>query len=148
MKVLILAAPLVATALVCQPALAQPPKPVDQNPQAQMDKIRQTQDPQERERLLQEHWDSMQSAMTAMHGMWGPASARCCPGWLGHGSGDDEGFRDGLGHMRGYYSGLSQEQMRQRQYMLDQYMPMQQMMMDQMMWHQRWTAPQAPATPK
>lgn len=40
--------------------------------QAQMERMRATQDPQERQKLLQEHWTSMQSAMTAMHGMWGP----------------------------------------------------------------------------
>ena len=38
--------------------------------QEQMDKLRQTQDPQERQKLLQEHYATMQSAMTAMHGMW------------------------------------------------------------------------------
>lgn len=44
----------------------------------------------------------------------------------------------GWGHMRGYYSNLSPEQLRQRQYMMDQYMPMQQMMMDHMMRHQQY----------
>jgi hypothetical protein len=48
--------------------------------------------------------------------------------------------------MRDYYSGLTAEQIRQRQYMTDQYMPMQQMMMDHMMWHQRWMMqPPSPA---
>ncbi|WP_442861908.1 hypothetical protein [Burkholderia sp. WTPI3] len=41
--------------------------------QAQMDQIRQTQDPQERQRLLQQHRATMQSAMNAMHGLWGRA---------------------------------------------------------------------------
>ena len=36
--------------------------------QAQMDRIRQTQDPQERQRLLQEHWTTMQNAMSRWHG--------------------------------------------------------------------------------
>jgi len=35
-----------------------------QQMQAQMSKIQQTQDPQERQRLLQEHWTAMQAAMT------------------------------------------------------------------------------------
>ena len=50
--------------------------------------------------------------------------------------------------MRGYYSSLTPEQLKQRQYMMDQYLPMQQMMMDQMMWHQRWMNPQPPAVTK
>jgi hypothetical protein len=40
--------------------------------QTQMDQIRNTQDPQERQKLLQQHWATMQSAMSTMHGMWGP----------------------------------------------------------------------------
>jgi hypothetical protein len=38
--------------------------------QDQMDKIRQTQDPQERQNLLQEHWATRQRMMGMMHGMW------------------------------------------------------------------------------
>ena len=45
------------------------------------------------------------------------------------------------GHMRGYYSNLTPEQLKQRQYMMEQYLPMQQMMMDHMMWHQQWMNP-------
>lgn len=37
------------------------------------------------------------------------------------------------GHMRGYYSNLTPEQLKQRQYMMEQYLPMQQMMMNHMM---------------
>jgi hypothetical protein len=44
----------------------------------------------------------------------------------------------GWGHMRGYYSKLTPEQLKQRQYMMDQYVPMQQMMMDHMMQHQQY----------
>ena len=174
MKLSMLAAALVVATVMAQPALAQSPKPADksaqaqpatpspaefdkqlaqmrehmQQMQAQMSKIQQTQDPQERQRLLQEHWTSMQAAMATMHGMWGPAGAGCCAGGAGMGPGMMmNGPMMGWGHMRGYYSGLTQEQLRQRQYMMDQYMPMQQMMMDHMMWHQRWmTQPPAPAT--
>lgn len=46
--------------------------------QEQMDSIRQSQDAQERQRLLQEHWTTMQSAMATMHGMWGPGTMGCC----------------------------------------------------------------------
>jgi hypothetical protein len=58
--------------------------------QAQMDKIRATQDPAERQTLIQQHWSSAQSAMTVMHGMWGP----------GGGSGMMSGQMMGWGHMR------------------------------------------------
>jgi hypothetical protein len=174
MKLCMIAAAIVAAALTVQPALAQSPKPADKGAQAQpttpspaefdkqlaqmrehmqqmqtqMSKIQQTQDPQERQRLLQEHWTSMQAAMGTMHGMWGPAGGGCCAGGAGMGPGMMMGGpMMGWGHMRGYYSGLTPEQIRQRQYMMDQYMPMQQMMMDHMMWHQRWmTQPPAPAT--
>ena len=71
--------------------------------------------------------------------MSSPAGAGCCTAGMGMGPGMMMGGpMTGWGHMRGYYSGLTAEQMRQRQYMTDQYMPMQQMMMDHMMWHQRW----------
>lgn len=113
--------------------------------QAQMDKIAATQDPQERQRLLQEHGASMQAAMSAMHGMWGPGGADKSgmgPGMMMGGP------MMGWDRMRGYYSSLTPEQLKQRQYMIDQYMPMQQMMMDHMMWHQRWMSPQPPAVTK
>lgn len=175
MKHSILAAPAVALAIAFQPGLAQTPKPSDKSAQvnssvlnaedfdrqlvqvqdrmkqmqAQMERIAQTQDPQERQRLLQDHWTSMQAAMSTMRGMWGPGGPGCCggsPGAMGPGM-MMGGPMMGWGHMRGYYSGLTPEQLRQRQYMMDQYLPMQQMMMDHMMWHQRWTSqPPAPAT--
>lgn len=125
-----------------------------QQMQAQMEKIRQTQDPQERQRLLQDHWNSMQAAMSTMNGMWGPngcfGGAAMMGGGMGMmGSGHMMGGNMmGWDHMRSYYSGLTPEQMKQRQYMMDRYMPMQQMMMDHMLWHQRWqsTPPAAPET--
>lgn len=111
--------------------------------QEQMDKIRQTQDPQERRRLLQEHWTTMQGAMGMMHDMWDPGMMGCCSG------GPMMGGHMRGGHMRGgpmmgwrgmggYYSKLTPEQMRQRQYMMDQYMGRQQMIMDHMMQHQQY----------
>jgi len=110
-----------------------------QRMQEQMDRLRKTQDPLERQKLLQDHYQSMQNAMGAMHGMWGP-------GMMGgqgmmHGPG-----MMGWGGMHGHYSRLTPEQMKQRQYMMDQYMGMQQMMMDHMMQRQQWmTPPPAPA---
>lgn len=174
MKQSILAAALVAAAVTGAPSLAQSPKPADKssqaqpatpNPaefdkqlaqmrdymqqmQAQTGKIQQTQDPQERQRLLQEHWTAMQAAMGTMRGMWGQAGAGCCAGGPGMGPGMTMGGPTmGWGQMQGYYARLTPEQIRQRQYMMDQYVPMQQMMMDQMMWHQRWMA-QPPAPTK
>ena len=94
--------------------------------QEQMEKIRQTQDPQERQKLLQEHWVTMQSGMEMMQGMWGPGMMGCC------GAGPMMG-RPGMMGWRGmgdYYSRLTPEQLKQRQYMMDQYMGMQQQMMD------------------
>jgi len=99
-----------------------------------MDKIRQTQDPQERQKLLQGHWATMQGNMQMMHGMGGAGMMSCCAGgqMMGH---DRMG-----GPMMGWqgYSKLTPEQMKQRQYMMDRHMGMQQMMMDQMMQHQQY----------
>ena len=114
-----------------------------QKMQAQMEKIRQTQDPQERQKLLQEHWNAMQGSMGMMHNMWGPGLMGCCGGGMGMMGGNMMGG----GHMMGWqdYSSLSPEQKAQRQYMMDRYMGMQQMMMDHMMWHQHYMGGQPPA---
>lgn len=123
--------------------------------QEQMERLRQTQDPQERQRLMQEHWTSMQAAMATMHGMWGGDMSGCCaagagtmrPGMMmGPGMMGGHGMM-GWGGMRPYYSNLTPEQMKQRQYMMDQYMGMQQMMMDHMMQRQQWMTQPAPAAP-
>lgn len=108
--------------------------------QEQMDKISQTQDPQARQKLLQDHWATMQSNMQLMHGMWGSSDgAGCCMRGSTMGPGMMMGGpMMGWGHMGGYYSKLTPEQQKQRQYMMDQYMPMQQFMMDHMMQHNQW----------
>lgn len=111
--------------------------------QVQMDQIRQTRDPQERQKLLQQHWATMQSAMTTMHGMWGPGMmgyGMMGPGMMG---GTGRGCcAGGWGNTGGYYSRLTPEQLRQRQYMTDQYLNMQQEMMNNMMWQQQyWMGP-------
>jgi len=116
--------------------------------QAQMTRIQATQDPQERKRLLDEHWASMQSSMETMHGMWGPGMMGCygSAGQAGH-----QGMGHGMGGaimngamMQGpgahaCLDKLTPEQMRQRQSMSDRYLGMQQMMLDHVMWHQHWT---------
>lgn len=115
--------------------------------QAQMDQIRKTQDPQERQKLLEQHRATMQSAMTIMHGMWGP-------GMMGHGMSPGTmgsagpGMMGGWGHMGGYYSRLTPEQLRQRQYMTDQYLQMQQEMMNNMMLQQQYRVGPPPASTK
>ena len=127
--------------------------------QEQMDQLSQTQDPQERQKLLQEHWGTMQNNMQMMHGMWGQGMMGCCAG--GHmmnggmmdGHMMNGGMMDGhmmnghmmgWGGMKGYYSKLTPDQMKQRQYMMDQYMGMQQMMMDHMMQQQNYMWMQSP----
>jgi hypothetical protein len=109
--------------------------------QEQMAKIQQTQDPQERQKLLQDHWATMQNMMTLMHGTWGGMG--CC--------GASDGMMGGHMMMGGpmmwqNYQNLTPEQLKQRQYMMDRWMPMQQMMMNQMMQHQYWMM-QLPAPP-
>jgi len=172
MKKSILIAALVATVITAQSVLAEQPKPAKKqsqtqqmapNPaefdkqlaqiqenmnqmQAQMEKIRQTQNPQERQQLLQQHWTTMQDAMGMMHGMWGSGGMGCCMGGPGMGHGMMMGGpMMGWGQMQGYYSNLTPEQQKQRQYMMDQYLPMQQMMMDHMMQHQYWMGQPQPA---
>lgn len=111
-----------------------------QKMQAQMEKIHQTQDPKERQKLLEEHWKTMQGNMGMMHGMWGRGMM---------GGGHMMGGMMGPGHMMGWqnYSNMTPEQMSQRQYMADKYMGMQQMMMDHMMQHQHLMWMQSPAKP-
>lgn len=83
----------------------------------QMAEIQKTTDPAKRQQLMQEHWTTMQSAMTLMQGAGGNHM--------------------GMGHMMwGDYRNLTPEQLKQRQYMMDQMMPMQQMMMGHMMQYQ------------
>jgi hypothetical protein len=108
--------------------------------QQQMAKIQQTQDPQQRQKLLKEHWETMQGAMTMMNNAWG--------GMMGAGQSMMGGHMTMGGPMMwGNYQQLTPEQLKQRQYMMDQWMPMQQMMMGQMMMHQHWMMMQPPPPP-
>lgn len=123
-----------------------------QKMQEQMDRVRQTRDPVQREKLLQEHWTTMQSAMGTMQGMSGPGlmGGRMMGGHMmnrymmgGAGGPTMDGPMMGWGRWSGYYNSLTPEQLRQRQYMMDQYMGLQHQMMSHMLWHQnyRWTPP-------
>ncbi len=111
-----------------------------QRMQEQMDRLRKTQDPLERQKLLQDHYQSMQNAMGAMHGMWGPGMMGGQGMMHGPGMMGGPGMK-GWGGMHGHCSRLTPEQMKQRQYMTEQYMGMQQMMMDHMMQRQQWMTP-------
>jgi hypothetical protein len=164
----ILVSVLAACALSAVPAMSQQVAPAAKSPQAQqkapdvaefdkqaaliqenirkmqqqMTQLGQIQDPKARQKLLQEHFATMQSGMSMMSGMWGT-------GMMGHmmGGGMMGGGMMGWGSMSGYYQNLTPEQQKQRQYMMDQYLSMQQMMMSHMMMHQNymWTQPPAPA---
>jgi hypothetical protein len=116
--------------------------------QEQITRIQQTQDPQERQRLLQEHLATMRASMGMMNGMWGSGmlGGRAMMGGPMMGGPMMMGGRPMMGWSTesGYYSKLTPEQLRQRQYMTDRYLAMQQMMMDHMMWHQYWMLPQQP----
>ena len=161
MKASILAAALSVAVLSSTPVVAQPTPDAQAKPtapnvqefdkqmaqaqenlkkmQEQMDKIRQAQDPETRQKLLQEHWATMQDNMHLMQGMWGPGGGMgCCMA----GPGGRPGMMMGWGHAGDHYSKLTPEQLRQRQYMMDRYMGMQQMMMDHMMQHNQWMSRQ------
>jgi len=112
--------------------------------QEQMDKIDQTQDPQERQKLLQEHWAMMQKGMDMMQGMMGGnMMGGNMMGGNMMGGNMMGGNMMGWKGMSRYYSKLTPEQMKHRQYMMEQYMGMQQQMMNQMMQqqHHMWMQP-------
>lgn len=66
--------------------------------QEQMQKIRQTKDPAERRRLMQEHWVTMHEGAGMMGGGWGMG-----PGGYGMGAGMMGGYGMGPGMMGGGY---------------------------------------------
>jgi hypothetical protein len=117
--------------------------------QDQMSRIQQSKDPTERQRLLQDHWATMQQAMSVMHSTWGMNPGGPMMGGPMMGGPMMGGhMMGGPMMMWGDYRNLTPDQLRQRQYMMDQWMPMQQMMMDHMMWHQHWMMQPPPAPPK
>lgn len=104
----------------------------------QMKEIQAAKDTDTRERLLQEHWDVMRDTMRLMHDPQGPGPLGCCAfGRQGGRRGPmGPGRREGWKEMHGYYSGLTDQQLKAHQYMMEQYMSMQQSLMQQMLWHQ------------
>ncbi|CAB3724443.1 hypothetical protein LMG22037_05050 [Paraburkholderia phenoliruptrix] len=96
---------------------------------AQMDKIRQTKDPVERKRLLDEHMQTMQDTMQAMHSMGGPTMMQMMGGQsMGGMSNRTESGKRGAGA-------------NQRMDMMEKRMDMMQLMMEQMIEQQKQSAP-------
>ncbi len=99
--------------------------------QEQIGKIRQTKDPKERQKLLQEHWQTMHEGV----GMMG----------MGMGGNMGRGPRGGGAMMgagpAGCPLGAAQEAMACRQNMMERRMEMMQMMMENMIEHQGQAAP-------
>ena len=87
--------------------------------QAQMDKIRKTSDPKERQKLMQDHMQAMQENMKTMHGMGGP---------MMKGGGDHAGMK-----MDAKKDGMKGGDMMKHHAMMEGRMDMMQMMMEQMM---------------
>lgn len=98
--------------------------------QEQMERLRKTKDPKERQAIMDEHWKTMHEGMDMMMGRGGMGM----------------GGRMGPGARMGQGSGpmsMSPEMMDQRQRRMEQRMDMMQMMMDQMMQHQGAGGPPA-----
>ncbi|MBF5008692.1 hypothetical protein [Burkholderia pseudomultivorans] len=90
---------------------------------AQMDAIRETKDPAERQRLMDEHMRTMQDAIQSMHAMGGPMMMNMM-GPQGMGGGGSEAQSGNRGSMGA------------RMDMMEKRMDMMQMMMEQMLQQQ------------
>ncbi|TCS39301.1 hypothetical protein EDC30_101257 [Paucimonas lemoignei] len=114
--------------------------------QRQMEAIQKTRDAQERLRILDQHWLSLQASLENLRDLWGPGLLGCC----GASPPAEERMSARLmgGPMMGgmmswqstgtYYSSLTLEQLKQRHYMSDQYLAMQYQVMNHMLLHQQW----------
>ncbi|VCJ27879.1 conserved secreted protein [Burkholderia pseudomallei] len=97
---------------------------------AQMDQIRQTKDPAERQKLMDEHMRTMQDTMQSMHAMGGPMMM------------DMMGQQQGMGGVPSHsQSGKRGSGMNERMEMMERRMDMMQMMMEQMLQQQKPPAP-------
>jgi len=92
--------------------------------QAQMDKLRATTDPAERQKLMQEHMSTMQDAMKDMRGMGGPTMGMMGGGMMAGGAAGKAPSTKPPGSPD------------QRMRMMEQRMDMMQMMLDQLMQHE------------
>ena len=111
--------------------------------QNQMQKMQQTSDPKERQRLMKEHWMTMNKGMEMMHGTKEyPGCGMMMGGMMnghmmnGHMKGGHMMNNDDM--MMGWWNpeDTSEEAMSQRMNMMGSCMGMQQQMMQQMMQHQ------------
>ncbi|MDC6177097.1 hypothetical protein [Ralstonia solanacearum] len=91
---------------------------------AQMDKIHQTKDPKERQRLMAEHMQTMRETMQSMHGTGGPMMMEVMGG---------QGMMGGAGAPGMGGPGMTPDQ---RMNMMENRMDMMQMMMEQMLQQQ------------
>lgn len=143
-------AAMVLAAAFASPALAQPSQPGGdfdksreqmwqrmQQMNEQMDKIRATKDPKERDKLLREHFESMQLGMGTFRGMGPMMGGR---GMMGPGAGRGPGGGGGMmnrGFGRGPYAASEcakqQDPASRRDCMQDERLDIMQGMMDQMM---------------
>ena len=110
--------------------------------QNQMQKIQQSSDPKERQRLMKEHWMTMNKGMEMMHGTKEYPGCGMMMGNMMNGHMKDGHMMNGHmmnnGNMMGWWNpeDTSQEAMSQRMNMMGSCMGMQQQMMQQMMQHQ------------
>lgn len=114
--------------------------------QQQMDLIQQAKEVQERLRLLHEHWTTLQAAMGNLRNMWAPGLMGCCGSVPPAEERITTRIMGGpmMGGMMnwhsagGYYSSLTPDQLKQRQYMADQYLALQHQVLGHMLQHQHW----------
>jgi hypothetical protein len=141
-------AALILAAAFASPALAQPGPGGDfdkyreqmwtrmQQMHEQMDKIRNTQDPKERDKLLREHFESMQQGMGAFRG-YGPMMGGRGMMGPGAGKGPGGGGMMGRGFGRGPYAASECAKLNdpaaRRDCMQDERLDIMQDMMEQMM---------------
>lgn len=115
--------------------------------QDQMQKMQQTTDPKERQRMMQDHWTAMQEGMKMMHGTGNMPGCMMMSGgpMMGHMNDGHMGMMgggtccNGDSQMMGSWwdnQNLSKDDMNQHMQMMGACMGMQQQMMDQMMMHQ------------
>ena len=98
----------------------------------QINRIQNTSDPAQHQKLMQDHQATMQQGMQMMNGMMG-----CCAGGLMGNHMKSNGAMMGWKQMGSHYSRMTPEQMKQHQYMMERFMGIQQMMMEQMLQHQQ-----------
>jgi len=98
--------------------------------QQQMERLRTTTDPRERQKLMQQHMQAMQDHMKMMRGMGGPMMSGGATGMGGP-------MKMGDGMAMGERKGMADDDMMRHHDMLEKRVDMLQMMMEQMKQHDR-----------